>query len=232
MVVINSVVLNEEWKTIKGYEGLYEVSNMGRVHSLVGWNGHRYVKREKMLSPYVQKVSGNYKRLIVKLTKDKKKKDFKVHRLVALTFLPPIDGKLDVNHIDGDTFNNKVCNLEWCTQKENVNHAIRIGLREIIDIPDEQLIDMYVTQRMSLRDIAENFGVAATTISERLDGLEVEKRTFSEAKMEHGLTKEFILKELKSKTQTQLAKEVGCSQSLISHYLKRIREEGKIYKTN
>lgn len=92
--------------------------------------------------------------------------------------------------------------------------------------------DMVLSSIKELRDIAKVFKVSATTISRKLEGLEIEKRTFSEAGMEHGLTEEFILRELRYKTQTQLAKEVGCSQSLISHYLKRIREEGRIYKTN
>lgn len=88
----------EIWKRVTGYEDSYMVSNMGRVLG---------IKRNRILRAYV--VKGNY--LVVNLSGDKKY----VHRLVATEFLNPISGKTCINHKDGDKFNNKVSNLEWCT---------------------------------------------------------------------------------------------------------------------
>ena len=73
----------ELWKPILEYENLYEISNRGRVKSLVGWNGKEYIQRDKMISPFKQKRSNEIGYvLVVKLTKNKKRKDFKIDKLV------------------------------------------------------------------------------------------------------------------------------------------------------
>ena len=115
----------EIWKDIEGFEGIYQVSNLGNVKSLRKWNGHKYVVGEKILKPSLSST-GYYK---VKLYGEKKK-DCKVHRLVAVAFIEKKDGKLHINHKDGNRLNNKSNNLEWCTQRENVIHAIKTGLRK------------------------------------------------------------------------------------------------------
>lgn len=110
--------MREEWKPIEGFEGLYEISSYGRVKSFnVSSSG-------KILRPSPD--SGGYLR--TSLTKDGKRKYVNVHRLVANAFLPRIDGKTCVNHIDGNKANNRLDNLEWCTYSENIQHAFRIGL--------------------------------------------------------------------------------------------------------
>lgn len=220
----------EVWKTIKGYEGLYEVSNLGRVKSLVGWNGHEYVKRVRMLKPSKQNAKDDYFRLIVNLTKNHKKKSYKVHRLVAEAFIPNPDNKPQVNHIDGDTFNNKADNLEWCTDRENKIHAIETGLRNVFNIKQEELEKLYTKDKMTLNEIADKFNISRVPIEKSLKKFNIKKRTISEAKRKYNLTENYISKELKSKTQKELAKEIGCDQSLISHYVKRIKERGKIYE--
>lgn len=106
----------EQFKDVKGYEGLYEVSNRGRVFSHYG--------KGKILSDC--KTSSGYK--LVNLVKNGIKKDFNVHRLVANAFIDNPLGKGYVNHIDGNKTNNLVDNLEWVTNKENMQHAIRTGL--------------------------------------------------------------------------------------------------------
>lgn len=108
--------MDEVWKPIKGYEGLYEVSNMGRVKSL-RWPSPKILSPEK---------PGGYCR--IQLYKNKKKIRMLVHRLVASAFIPNPYNKPEVNHIDGDKENNKVDNLEWVTGKENTNHAMKMGL--------------------------------------------------------------------------------------------------------
>ena len=104
----------EQWKEIAGYEGLYEVSDLGRVKSL--WYG-----KEKILKPH--KNTDGYLR--VNLCKDGKAKHSKVHRLVAEAFIPNTQGLETVNHKDEVKTNNVASNLEWMSQKDNNNYGTR-----------------------------------------------------------------------------------------------------------
>lgn len=107
----------EIWKDIKGYEGIYQVSNMGRIKSL----NYRRTGKEGILNPTYDK--DGY--LLVYLYKNKKMKCCKVHRLVAIEFLPNPNNLPEVNHIDENKENNTVYNLEWCTSKYNINYGTR-----------------------------------------------------------------------------------------------------------
>lgn len=122
-------MIKEEWKDIKGYEGLYQVSNMGRVKSLdryrkngIDENNICFIKG-KILSPAKQKDSGY---MFVSLSKNRKTKGFRVHRLVAEAFIPNPNKYKCVNHKDENKQNNKVDNLEWCTYKYNLNYGTKI----------------------------------------------------------------------------------------------------------
>lgn len=122
---------NEIWKDIKGFEGLYQVSNLGRVKSVEHivndpLNGTRTVK-ERILSS--EKMKCGYLRTA--LSKDSKMKKVLTHRLVAETFIPNSQNKPQVNHIDGNKKNNAVSNLEWCNNSENILHADKTGLRDM-----------------------------------------------------------------------------------------------------
>ena len=110
--------MEEVWKDIEGYEGLYQVSNLGNVKSLVDSNG---VAREKILKPII--ASNWY--LKVDLCKNKTKKRFLVHRLVAKAFIENTNNYPCVNHKDESRINNVVENLEWCTYKYNSNYGNR-----------------------------------------------------------------------------------------------------------
>ena len=120
--------MQEVWKDVVGYRGRYQVSNLGNVKSLQRWdnlNG-RIQKREKIL-----KTAIDYKGYIkVKLYSGVDKKTVSVHRLVAMAFIENSDNKKQVNHIDGDKTNNRVDNLELCTNKENQHHARKNGLAD------------------------------------------------------------------------------------------------------
>ena len=107
----------EIWKDIKGYEGLYQVSNKGRVKSL----NYRRTGKEGILKGKPDK--DGYLR--VGLCKNKKQKPFYIHRLVAKAFLPNPNNLPEVNHIDENKENNHVENLEWCDRKYNNNYGSR-----------------------------------------------------------------------------------------------------------
>lgn len=116
--------MNEIWKDIKGYESLYQVSNLGRVKSLsrYHWNGNSWWKsKDRILKPRTQKDKKHY--YSVQLVKNKSKTNKNIHRLVAEAFIPNPEGKLYVNHKDDDKFNNKAENLEWCTPTYNSTYG-------------------------------------------------------------------------------------------------------------
>lgn len=120
----------EEWKDIKGYDGRYQVSNLGRVKSI--WHeqsvgiGQRRLKRidkERMVA--ITDNGKGYK--LVSLSKNGKRKNEYVHRLVAEYFLDKKDGANVVNHKDCNPSNNKASNLEWCSQQENIDYSVSFG---------------------------------------------------------------------------------------------------------
>lgn len=107
-------MIEEQWLDISGYEGLYQISNFGRVKSF-------YFKNPRILKPHKVKGYSN-----VELYKNKKKKQFYIHRLVMENFCPIENmNVLDVNHKDEDKSNNHISNLEWMTHKDNLNYGSR-----------------------------------------------------------------------------------------------------------
>lgn len=118
----------EEWKDIEDYEGLYQVSNLGRIRSKYKYNCRK--QKQAIISETEYKIIKpiNSEYLKVTLVKNRIKKQFKIHRIVAKAFIENPKGKEQVNHIDGNKHNNKVDNLEWNTVKENINHAFNNNL--------------------------------------------------------------------------------------------------------
>lgn len=112
----------EVWKDIKGYEGLYQVSNLGRVKRLPRLRKNRWGKSSFYPEELMALCLDGKKYQFVKLQKNGKRKQFKVHRLVAEYFLNKRQGYNQVNHIDKNKQNNVVTNLEWCNQYENMSH--------------------------------------------------------------------------------------------------------------
>lgn len=123
--------INEIWKDVKDYEGLYQVSSLGRIKSLPKYvicgNGNMAERLidEKILKQTTVTKCG-YKK--VSLTKDKKQRTYILHRLVADAFIPNPENKPQVNHKDGIKTNNNFENLEWVTPSENQIHALKLGL--------------------------------------------------------------------------------------------------------
>jgi NUMOD4 motif/HNH endonuclease len=115
----------ETWKDIEGYEGLYQVSDLGRVKSLARVTRHGRKKQEIILRNILER--NGY--LTVELFKNSVGKKFGVHRLVAMVFISNPQSKREVNHLNGIKNNNFANNLEWSTSSENKLHAIATGLR-------------------------------------------------------------------------------------------------------
>lgn len=103
---------NEIWKEVKGTNGKYKVSSFGRVIGAYG----KLVKPVPTPKGYVR----------VKIWYGSTYRTRMVHRIVAEAFIPKPDGKTQINHIDGDKTNNRIDNLEWCTQSENMRHRIDV----------------------------------------------------------------------------------------------------------
>lgn len=168
----------ERWKSIEGFEGLYEVSDEGRVRSLPRVVPFRV--------NFFRSVKGGGKALtidkdgylMVSLSKFGVPYCRKVHRLVADAFLDRGEADEDVNHKDGSKANNRWNNLEWCTHKENSEHAAqsdlmaygsRHGIAKLTEL-DIPVIRQLFYQGWTYRAISENFEVSVATISDVIKG--------------------------------------------------------------
>lgn len=107
----------EEWRPVAGYEGWYEVSNLGKVKRVRKSQGSKCsILKNKTNTPYDRVCLYRNDQPVYK----------EVHRLVAEAFIPNSNSKSQVNHIDGNKRNNTVDNLEWCTARENILHSYRV----------------------------------------------------------------------------------------------------------
>lgn len=150
----------EQWKVIQGFEN-YLVSSLGNIKTVKG-------NFKKVI--YDNKNSYGY----VELWKNNKGKKFRIHRLVAETFIPNYANKEQVNHIDGDKTNNCVSNLEWVTPKENIRHAINNNLSSIkygssnlaSKLKEEDVLYIRKNAKvvLSVKELSKIFNVSTTTI--------------------------------------------------------------------
>lgn len=167
--------MSEVWKSIPGFEGLYEASTHGRIRSVdrlvTGKNGVTKPFHGRVLAP--RPMNAGY--LMVNLCKDGKAVNYLIHRLIATTFLPNDDDLAEVNHIDGVKSNNVLSNLEWMSRVRNIRHAMGMGLIQGLgeNNPAAKLTEKQVIQIKEMlylglhpKELAEAFGVMPSTIND------------------------------------------------------------------
>jgi hypothetical protein len=173
--------MEEIWKDITGYEGLYQVSNFGRVKSLerkvIQKDGGLFSVRETIRKQF---CAMGY--LYVDLYKDFKKTKFRIHSLVAMAFLKNENNLIEINHKNGIKTDNQSENLEWCTHSDNLIHAFKTGL--FISVKGENKLNskltneniseiksLYKTGNFSHRSLAKKFNVCSSTIHNILNNI-------------------------------------------------------------
>jgi hypothetical protein len=175
--------MEEIWKPVVGYEGYYEISNLGRVKTSAIFIRHDgnwseeggYIKKIKIRNQQTNRYG--YK--TIKLCKLGNCKQMRVHRLVAEAFIPTDNLNNQINHIDGDKTNNNIANLEWVTAAENMRHAWETGLvnkdhtigsKHHNALLDEQKVveirKLYEAGGITQKEIAEMYGVKFGTIKD------------------------------------------------------------------
>ena len=156
--------MTEIWKDIKGYEGLYQVSNLGNVKSLprllIYSDGQRHYYKEKILR-CIKKPSGY---CFVNLYKDNVSKHKHIHRLVAEAFIPNPDNLPVINHKDKNPLNNRADNLEWCTQQYNVDYSASIKINQY------SKDGVFIRQWKSASEASREIGICASQISRCCNG--------------------------------------------------------------
>lgn len=157
--------MQEIWKDIINYEGLYQISNLGNVKS---------VKKSKLMK--VDLHQDGYNRLW--LSKENKSKGFLLHRLIAIHFIPNPNNLPEVNHKDADKLNNSIDNLEWCTHSENMAHANSMGLISTAEMIktlkkynslDRDKATKLINSGKSFREVERITGISAKTIKTMIE---------------------------------------------------------------
>lgn len=157
----------EQWKTIPGWD-LYEISNLGNLRGkdrTIKNNGGSYLRKTRLLKP----VNDKYGYKTFRLNQDGRKKSMKIHRAVAMAFIPNPENKPCVNHIDNDPGNNRVDNLEWCTMKENTEWMIKQGRSKRTEV---WLKNLHEAQKTTYKPvIGTNIKTGETVFFDRLNAV-------------------------------------------------------------
>lgn len=160
--------MNEIWKDIKGFEGKYQVSNLGRVRSHTRISTSRnasgeyqYMTKEKILRTFTQR--GGYQR--ISLGKGKNKKAFMVHRLVGMAFVPGYREGLFINHKDENPHNNHADNLEWVTPAENNSYGSHLkNCRRYRAVEQLTIEGQFIQCFVGIKEASKSTGCRETSI--------------------------------------------------------------------
>lgn len=163
-MIEQSAIQTEEWLPVPGYDGLYEVSNLGRVRSYHNF-GFGRKKEPKLLKP----TTDFYGYLQVTLCNNSVHEQTKVHKIVALAFLGVNPGGMQIDHINGNKEDNRAENLEWVTPKENTLRSVTTGLKptgerhgmhKLTQSAVDEIRKLYKTGQYSHRQLGEMFGIS------------------------------------------------------------------------
>lgn len=172
-ITVQPAVERERWASVQGYEGLYEISSLGRCKGLrleTKFGNQTKVYPVRILKP--KKRKGKYSSYI--LCNDGKHTTHMIHRLVALHFIQNPHSKKHVNHKDGYKWNNSIDNLEWCTSSENLEHAMTTGLNKnfgetakAAKLSEKQVIEIrkkYIPKIYTQQMLADEYKISKRTI--------------------------------------------------------------------
>lgn len=167
----------EVWRDIKGFEGVYKISNLGNVKSLY----RVIIRSDKKPYPVKEKIIATNKYFNVNgrgylgvcLIYNRRRKTKHIHRLLAESFIPNPKNKPQVNHIDGNKLNNSLNNLEWVTASENIIHGYKLGLLKVdglkrTHLTRENILEIRCisqSKSMKQKEIAVKFNVSVSTVS-------------------------------------------------------------------
>ena len=142
-------------KDITGFEGKYQITSNGKVYSIIS---------NMWLKPYIKENGYCQIRLFVSYDPETKKKKYTypyLHRLVAQAFIPNPENKPEINHLDGNKLNNCISNLEWCTRKENVQHAVKskllVNARKLSEEELTPFLDDYIKGTQTLAELQQKY---------------------------------------------------------------------------
>ena len=220
----------EKWVDIEDYEGLYQMSNKGRIKSFKHWNGSNYIYEERVFDGWVNVGKNGYERQLVNLSKDKESKQVRVSRLVATHFIPNPENKPEVNHKDGDPLNNDVNNLEWVTRSENMQHAYDTGLKDSFRQHEDDIVNDYVSG-MGQKQIAKKYSCGYESIVKLLKEKGVPIRGTEHSNNIYKIDKHELAKDFNEGTMSnrELAEKYNTNNQLIATYKYR-HKKGEFIK--
>ncbi len=159
--------VNEIFLPIPDYEGYYEISNTGKVRSNLRIDCKGRLRKSQKRKTAIDKFG--YEKLCLSMAK--KNKNFFIHRLVAMAFLPNPNNYLEINHIDGNKLNNNSINIEWCSSSQNAKHSRKIGLHPEIaethkfaSLRNNEAIAIFKSE-LSYKILSEIFNTSQMNIS-------------------------------------------------------------------
>lgn len=218
--------MKEIWKDIHGYKGIYKASSKGRITSLDRTIEHNIVGSKKVEGKMLKQYLDNHGYFRVNLSKNGNAKKHSVHRLITLSFLGPSD--LPVNHIDGIKTNNNIENLEYVTMKQNIEHAVSVGLiKNNSKINEKEIIKDYLSG-YRLRDLERKYKTSHQNIKIILIDNKITMQTKGQRKRKYNVEeKELLFLINQGKNNSQISRDLKVSRHCVRYRRKLLESRLK-----